>query len=86
MVFTCSHVNRDEELLFTLTARACLHRWCKQIVLGESYLQSLMTRHLSSWLLVLHELKLHGTTVTEVHNGMSILGFLGFLGIKVPPK
>ena len=50
-----SHVNREEELLFTITARACLHRWCKQIVLGESYLQSLMTRHLSSWLLVLHE-------------------------------
>ena len=29
---------------------------------------------------------LHGPTITEVHNGMSILGFLGFLGIKVPPK
>ena len=55
MVFTCSHVNREEELLFTITARACLHRWCKQIVLGDSCLQSLMTRHLSSWLLVLQE-------------------------------
>ena len=29
---------------------------------------------------------LHGPTITEVHKGMSILGFLGFLGKKVPPE